>query len=123
MQKKNMVIVDQDNFTIKKLSDFFKNDMAVEVFNSAEEALPAIERKPPEIVLFEYQLPRMSGIEFFEAIIQNTCREKVLIMMSSLDDGNMVLKFIQKGVRNYVIKDDMILDAIAETIQEELANC
>lgn len=117
-----MVIVDQDNFTIKKLSDFFKREMAIEVFNSAEEALPAIEKRPPEVVLFEYKLPGMSGLEFFEAIRQNTCRENVLIMMSSLDDGNMVLKFIQKGIRNYVIKDDTILDTIAETIQEELVD-
>ncbi len=117
-----MVIVDQDNFTIKKLNDFFEKEMAINVFHSAEEALPVIEKKPPEIVLFEYKLPRMSGIEFFETIRENSCKEKVLIMMSSLDDGNMVLKFIQKGVRNYVIKDDMILDAIVETIEDELAN-
>jgi PleD family two-component response regulator len=41
-------------------------------------------------------------------------------MISSLDDGNMVLKFIQKGVRNYIMKDEMLIDSVKEVFMEEL---
>jgi PleD family two-component response regulator len=35
-----------------------------------------------------------------------------VILLSSLDDGNMVLSFIQRGVRDYVIKDENVIDSL-----------
>ncbi len=33
-------------------------------------------------------------------------------MLSASDDGNMVLSFIQKGVRDYVIKDENVIESL-----------
>ena len=62
----------------------------------------------------------MTGIDFFEAIRKKITSKSILIMISSLDDGNMVLKFIQRGIRNYVIKDETLADSVKEIIMEEL---
>jgi DNA-binding NarL/FixJ family response regulator len=37
-------------------------------------------------------------------------------MLSALDDGNMVLSFIQKGVRDYVIKDENVIHSLQAII-------
>ncbi len=40
-------------------------------------------------------------------------------MLSALDDGNMVLSFIQKGVRDYVIKDERVIESLQAIISGE----
>jgi hypothetical protein len=32
----------------------------------------------------------------------------------------MVLQFIQKGVRNYIMKDETLVDSVREVLSEEL---
>ena len=38
-------------------------------------------------------------------------------MLSALDDGNMVLSFIQKGVRDYVIKDESVIESLGAVLE------
>jgi len=117
-----MFVIDNDSSITNLFEKEFGGNMSIVFFKSAEEALSALEKNQPAIVIFEYHLPGMSGIEFFEKVQDLVKDEILLIMMSSLDDGNMVLKFIQKGIRNYVIKDDLLVESIKETISEELTN-
>lgn len=37
--------------------------------------------------------------------------------MSAIDDGNMVLSFIKRGVRDYVIKDNTIIDSLMAILE------
>ncbi len=117
MAKQSIAIVDSDKSTIHLLNKALSNDYLVQHYNSAEEALLIINQKTPDIIIFEFQLPGISGIEFFDKIKESGA---LLIMISSLDDGNMVLKFIQKGVRNYIMKDEMLIDSVKEVFMEEL---
>lgn len=83
-------------------------------FSSAEEALNYISSNQPEVLIIDYKLPGMTGMDFFLKIkdrIKLTPGTKA-IMMSALDDGRMVLTFIQKGIRDYVIKDEYVIDSI-----------
>jgi hypothetical protein len=38
-------------------------------------------------------------------------------MLSAIDDGNMVLSFIQKGVRDYVIKDENVIESLVAVLE------
>jgi len=78
----------------------------------------------PDVLIVDYNLPGLTGIEFYEKI-KRTLKEEKVIMLSALDDGNMVLSFIQKGVRDYVIKDENVIDslkAILEGNEDFLSN-
>lgn len=114
----NIFLVDDDEiyseFIRKALS---KNaDYVVKPFFSAEEALRAINGKLPEVVIIDYKLPGLSGIELYEKIKSKITDVNRVIMLSALDDGNMVLSFIQKGVRDYVIKDEHVIDSLQAII-------
>jgi DNA-binding NarL/FixJ family response regulator len=87
-------------------------DYNITVFDSAEAALPLLEQKLPDILLVDYKLPGMSGIELYEKIKSKITEDKKVIVMSAIDDGNMVLSFIQKGVRDYVIKDENVIESL-----------
>jgi DNA-binding NarL/FixJ family response regulator len=94
----------------------------IKVFRSAEDCL-ANGNGVADSYIVDYRLPGISGIEFYEEIKPRLKEENKLIMMSAIDDGNMVLSFIKKGVRDYVIKDDNVIDsltAILEGNEEDL---
>jgi len=96
-------------FIKKSLSD---DGRIFSVFHSAEEGLQALQKTMPDVLIIDYKLPGMSGIDLFEQIKLRLKEDNKVIMLSSLEDGNMVLNFIQRGVRDYVIKDENVIDSL-----------
>jgi DNA-binding NarL/FixJ family response regulator len=84
----------------------------VSAFDSAEQALTAINGSMPDAMIIDYKLPGLSGIEFYEKIKSRISNVSKVIMLSAIDDGKMVLSFIQKGVRDYVIKDENVIESL-----------
>ena len=115
-----IVLIEDDAVYAEFVSKSLKHpEREIRHFISAEEALDYIQSNPVDIVIIDYKLPGMSGIEFFMKI-----RDKIkyssglkAIMMSALDDGRMVLTFIQKGVRDYVIKDEYVIESLAAILE------
>ena len=68
-------------------------------------------------MIVDYNLPGMSGIDFYENIKSMITDDNRVIMLSALDDGNMVLSFIQRGVRDYVIKDDSVIESLTAVLE------
>lgn len=87
-------------------------DYNINTFSSAEDALKAVNGHLPDVMIIDYKLPGMSGIELYEKIKERIGEKNKVIMLSALDDGNMVLSFIQKGVRDYVIKDENVIESL-----------
>ena len=81
-------------------------------FITAEDALVAVNGKLPDVLIIDYKLPGMTGIDLFEKLKPRITNDQKVIMLSALDDGNMVLSFIQKGVRDYVIKDENVIESL-----------
>ncbi len=93
-------------------------DFKIKVFNTAEECLRAMEGNSlPDAFIVDYKLPGKSGIEFYEEVKNKLADHNRLIMMSAIDDGSMVLNFIRKGVRDYVIKDDNVVDSLKAILE------
>ncbi|MBL7873178.1 MAG: response regulator [Cyclobacteriaceae bacterium] len=98
------------DFIKKSLSN--NADYSIRTFFSAEEGLIALERSLPDVLIIDYKLPGMSGIDLYEKIKSRLSAKNKVVMLSSLDDGNMVLNFIQRGVRDYVIKDENVIESL-----------
>lgn len=109
----NVYLIEDDEiyaeFILRSLS---KNPKyTVKTFKSAEECLNN-GKAVADAYIVDYNLPGKSGIEFYEEIKDRLKENNKLIMMSAIDDGNMVLGFIKRGVRDYVIKDNTIIDSL-----------
>ena len=89
----------------------------INTFKSAEDALAAVNGSLPEVFIVDYKLPGMSGIDLYEQIKPKISDDNKVIMMSALDDGTMVLSFIKKGVRYYVIKDENVIDSLVAILE------
>lgn len=88
------------------------SEYQISTFTTAEDALKEINGKLPDVLIIDYKLPGMSGIDLYEKIKNLIKDNNKVIMLSALDDGNMVLSFIQKGVRDYVIKDENVIESL-----------
>lgn len=102
---------------VKKALEKTNPDYKVITFSSAEDALKAVNGTLPEVMIVDYKLPDMSGIDLYEKIKSRVTDRNKVIMLSALDDGNMVLSFIQRGVRDYVIKDESVIESLAALLE------
>ncbi len=106
----------------KIYSDFIRKalgqnaDYNVTAFSSAEDAMKELNGALPDVLIIDYKLPGMTGITMYENIKPKIKENTKVIMLSAIDDGNMVLSFIQKGVRDYVIKDENVIEALEAII-------
>ena len=88
-------------------------------FTTAEECLVTLESISPDVLILDYELPGMTGIELYEQVKDKLSSEVKVIMMSAIDDGNLVLDFIKKGVRDYVVKDEKVISTLTSVIEGE----
>jgi two-component system response regulator DevR len=70
---------------------------------TAGEALRAVERLRPDVVLMDIRLPGEGGIEATQRITRDFPETKVVILTSFADD-ELVVRAIQAGAAGYVLK-------------------
>ncbi len=113
-----LYIVEDDEIYAQFLMANFKNEYDVLTFVTAEDCLEALKGVTPEIMILDYNLPGMSGIDLYDEL-KNRFSNTKFIMLSSIDDGAQVLEFIKKGVNDYVVKDDNVITSLKTVIKEE----
>ena len=85
-------------------------------FGSMEEALPVLERAPPDIALSDIGLPGMSGIEGVRRLKASHPATHIL-MLTVHDDDHHIFEAICAGATGYLLKDTppaRLIDAIRE---------
>ncbi len=80
-----------------------KKNYTVKAFESAESALEAIDRDPPDLVLLDVGLPGMCGVEALE-IIKKRHPEVIIVMITAYEDVQTVVSSMRNGAYEYVVK-------------------
>jgi len=66
---RTVAIIEDNELNLKLLDDILQAEgFGTVCFRSGEEALPAIRRHPPDLVLMDIRLPGMSGLDATRAI-------------------------------------------------------
>lgn len=68
------------------------------------EALAAVEREAPDVVLLDLRMPRYDGLWFLEALGRRRIEVPVLVL-TTFDDDTLVLEALRRGARGYLLKD------------------
>ncbi len=112
-------LVEDDEAYAEFVKKSLRTKYQIYAFTTGEECLVAMKSIKPDVVIIDYGLPGMSGIELYEQSKPFITDETKIIMMSAIDDGNLVLEFIKKGVRDYVVKDDKVISTLISVIEGE----
>jgi two-component system, NarL family, nitrate/nitrite response regulator NarL len=102
----SIVLVDDHIILLDGVTSLLTNDSAFEVLqsvHSAEEAILAVERYAPDILLTDYSLKGTSGLDLFRLVKANHPKTKVVILTMH-DEESVVAPLLKEGVNGYLLK-------------------
>jgi DNA-binding NarL/FixJ family response regulator len=100
------VLIVDDHPVVREGLRIILNGPAIIVAGEARtgaEAIDAVARVRPDIILMDIQMPGMDGLEATAAIKQHT-PEIPVIIMTSHEDKNLLRRAIQAGAAGYLLK-------------------
>jgi DNA-binding NtrC family response regulator len=120
--QKLIFIVDDDPFiNMLVVKRFTTEGYKLEAFESGEECLRSLNKNPDLIILDYLFVPKeqtfMNGMEVFDKIKAQKPGVPV-IMLSGQENGEVVLELARKGIVDYIIKDNNLLDNLKIAIEE-----
>ncbi len=102
--KHNLLVIDDEVDITKSLFRQFRRKYHVFVANSADEALPILEKEDIQVVLSDQRMPGMTGINFFNAI-KNKFPDTLKLILTGYSDIEAVITAINEGqVFRYLTK-------------------
>lgn len=103
----SVLIVDDHDLVREGLRALLGRQERIEIVDAVatgEEALALLARRPCDVIVLDYQLPGMNGLELCREIAEQRFRTEVVILSSSVDE-QLVFASLWAGARAYVVKD------------------
>ena len=103
MIKYSIAIVDDEEIIRDALEITLSDKYDISLFENAELFIASLKKKPPDLVLMDIGLPRMSGIEALE-IVKTKYNDIPVIMVTAYEDINMVIQSMKIGAFDFILK-------------------
>jgi two-component system, chemotaxis family, chemotaxis protein CheY len=70
-----------------------------------EEGLRSLQKRPAHLVISDFNMPKVDGLEFLRSVRGNEAtRKTAFIMLTGRADKELVVRAMQYGVNNYITK-------------------
>ncbi len=126
MKKITILVVDDNDEIREYFISILNHECDIEVIGSASSGMEAVkiaEQLHPDIILMDIQMEtRTAGIDAARQIIKEHANTKVIIL-TILEDDDLLFQAYCAGVMDYIIKTDsisQILDSIRRVYSNEL---
>ncbi len=123
MDKQKLIFVVDDDPIVTKLvvKRLASENYQIEAFDYGEDCLKVL-NKNPDLIILDYYFYKtdqkvMNGMEVFDRI-KATNPDVPIIILSGQEKGEIVLELARKGIDDYVIKDNNLLDNLNASMLE-----
>ncbi|MDM8524616.1 response regulator [Desulfococcaceae bacterium HSG8] len=124
---KQVIIVDDSKFLIKKIAGFFENEMKFEVVASGydgNDAVALYREHKPDLLTLDITMPNKDGQEAMREILTEFPDASILII--SAVRGDTVLECMNDGAKGYIEKplkfgDSEFIEDFKDTLEEIFA--
>jgi two-component system nitrate/nitrite response regulator NarL len=102
-----VVLVDDHRIVLDGLVSLLENDpdfIVLAALGSGEELLEFLKKDQPDILLTDYSLPGISGLEVTRLVKRDYPKIKV-VALSMHDEGHLVKSMLKEGVDGYLLKN------------------
>jgi DNA-binding NtrC family response regulator len=100
----NLLVVDDEQVLATAMADYLtRHGYAVAVNGSGEQALKTIDQEPPDLVLLDYRLPRMDGLQVL-CKIKESRPEIEVIMLTAHGSVEGAVEAMRHGAFDYLSK-------------------
>jgi two-component system chemotaxis response regulator CheY len=83
-------------------------------------ALKVLEKEKVDLVISDWNMPKMTGIEFLRAVRANTAfKDLPFLMVTAEAQKQNIIEAVQAGVSNYVVKpftEEVITEKLAKIL-------
>jgi len=102
-----VLVVEDDIVSRRILINMLKKNFGFDVIEAHDgfDGWEAILREKPDLVFLDIYLPIMNGVEIFDNIRKDfRFKNLPVIIYSSVNDKELIAKFIAKGISGYLLK-------------------
>jgi DNA-binding NarL/FixJ family response regulator len=102
-----ILLVDDHHIVLDGLKSLLESDpdfQIIAALRSAEEVLEFLKKEQPDILLTDYTLPGMSGLDLFKKVKAAYPNVKVAIL-SMHDEASLVRSVLKEGINGYLLKN------------------
>lgn len=120
-----VIIVDDHPLMRKGIKQLLSIDPNFEIIAEATNGIEAVsfaKKLQPELILLDYNMQGLSGLETLKVLRQNGCTAKVIILTVS-DNKQDVIAMVNQGADGYLLKDsepEMLLENILKVLAGEM---
>ena len=103
--RKTILIVDDDDIYLRTIESWFTNDYNVYTAASVTSALSLLKKIPTDLILLDYEMPLLSGLDFLRILKSEPATEKIpVIFLTAKDDKDIILEILKDGPTGYLLK-------------------
>jgi len=109
-----VLLADDHTIVRQGLRALLSAEEDIEVVAEAENGRDAIEeaeRHQPDVIVMDYSMPHLNGLEGTRRIVQMFPRTRIIVLSMHADE-EYILQFIRAGAAGYLLKDAIATDLI-----------
>lgn len=117
-----ILIIEDEEILLKVLKDRFeKSGFEVEIAADGEQAMPAVKRFQPDIILLDLILPKKDGFAILQELKADAeLRPIPVIVLSNLSQDEDIKKAFKMGAVDYFVKTQHSSEEIVERVKNRL---
>jgi len=121
VEKKHILIVDDDINMLKLLRLFLADDYQVTIVDSGKKALEFILNHTPDLLLLDYMMPLFDGPHLLEIIRKREQTKNIpALFLTSVTEKDKIIQCLAYNPQGYLIKPisrEDLLQRVAETLE------
>lgn len=125
LKKMKMLLIDDDEWIRDSLSMYFESrGCHLKVLETAEEGLKALKIQDYDIIITDYRLPGMDGLEFLKRV-QDSHPQAMKILITAYRSEDVVFEANRMGIHDFIDKPftaKNIEDSLSRLLQEQKPN-
>ena len=108
-REKSLVYIIDDQATsriiMENIARTIDENIVVRSFDNATDALRDAETDKPDLILTDYQMPVMDGVEFIEKIrMSGASKDVPIVIITALEDKDALYRALEAGATDFLVK-------------------
>lgn len=111
-----LIVEDDEGLAHLILSTLEDSGFSCEHASTGRDAMRRLCEAPPDLMILDYALPDMNGMELVTSLIAGTCPVPPYIMVTGREDTRLAVSIMKHGARDYIVKDVEFLDRLPSVV-------